>query len=1137
MAPFSAPRAVISGLKEKAESLYHYGDRLYVGTSTGNLHIYEVTTTRDESGTEEQTATLLETKKSLVRRAIDQLGYIKEINSLVVLSEMVVTLFPLPGFAPPTPLVKAKAAFSFGVHTGVQHTPPTSASASSQPTTSEKKLASSPTPTPSATATSLPTSSSIPKEAATFDTAKAAVSIPSVVTQLMVGCRRKVVIYTWKDGEAQEVKETTLPHSPRAISWLSSEIVGFAYAPDYALFSIPSMSIIDVTLPLPAATSTGMGAFSGLTGYMTLGLGAKAKPTIAPVGEGEVVIAKDNEGIFVGKDGRPSRERNIEWVASPDEIAYIRPYMFSVFPSGTVPTQILGGSTESVAPTSAAGAPTSQPLPTMIPTSVVQSRSSISSHISQVFPIPFSSPTSPTTSPTNAPADETASITTTATAVQPTAAQNAIIRIPLGASSTKSPLYLITTPTDRAAATAEGSSIWQISMRPWTDQIDELVLGGYYADALQLLDVIDDSALLDKEQRRLRIRALNAVSQFRAGKFDEAIDTFFKLDLNPAKVIALYPETVSGRMVVPQREWIQLYGGPAPPQIDEVPPASPTSPPTSPAPSGNAAGEGDDGHADPKHERSPAELLDAVVHAGAVAGSSVAVGAMKRLKGTGLGLLSGAAHQEKDDDTVSVHSTRRGPVRDETHRSIETLTGYLVDRRTKLGAALASVNITPQNQYDEFKPLSEIPVPELFALPDAPLSALTPEELLRFAQIVDTALYKSYIVIRPGLLSSFCRLPNWCEVSEVEEALRGHQRFLELKDLYYGKKMHAKALQLLRDLSEKETDTEDKLRPSITYLQKLGPEYLDHIFQFSRWIFETDADMAFEIFLSEDVELPHQAVANYLESIDPKICAKYLEFIIDERQEESPAFHDRLAELYINMTLTAKRRNEDSTRKEVYGKLLAYLNTNERIGVERMYGLLSPTDLYEARAILLGRLGRHDQALELYVYRLHDYLKAEEYCKRIYQPNSPTSSVYLTLLRIYLRPNTKQTQASTADLLQPALELISRHNPRLDPVETLNLLPPLVTAHDVHAFLLEALRAPVFDTRVIRYISKARGDVVARRLMALQSRKVKVTDSRICPQCHKRIGNSVIAVHAPRGEVTHYQCREAFSRKLNDSRV
>jgi hypothetical protein len=34
---------------------------------------------------------------------------------------------------------------------------------------------------------------------------------------------------------------------------------------------------------------------------------------------------------------------------------------------------------------------------------------------------------------------------------------------------------------------------------------------------------------------------------------------------------------------------------------------------------------------------------------------------------------------------------------------------------------------------------------------------------------------------------------------------------------------------------------------------------------------------------------------------------------------------------------------------------------------------------FEAKAILLGRMGRHENALEIYVYRLHDYLKAEEY--------------------------------------------------------------------------------------------------------------------------------------------------------------
>lgn len=115
------------------------------------------------------------------------------------------------------------------------------------------------------------------------------------------------------------------------------------------------------------------------------------------------------------------------------------------------------------------------------------------------------------------------------------------------------------------------------------------------------------------------------------------------------------------------------------------------------------------------------------------------------------------------------------------------------------------------------------------------------------------------------------------------------------------------------------------------------------------------------------------------------------------------------------------------------------------------------------------------------------------YCKRIYQPGTETKNVFLTLLRIYLRPTTK----TTIDLLTPALDLISRHSPRLDEVETLHLLPPLVTAKDVRAFLVEALRAPIFDTKVAKEISKTRDEQVARKLMYLQAKRVKVTDSRM----------------------------------------
>jgi hypothetical protein len=60
------------------------------------------------------------------------------------------------------------------------------------------------------------------------------------------------------------------------------------------------------------------------------------------------------------------------------------------------------------------------------------------------------------------------------------------------------------------------------------------------------------------------------------------------------------------------------------------------------------------------------------------------------------------------------------------------------------------------------------------------------------------------------------------------------------------------------------------------------------------------------------VELPRADVADYLEQIDPSICARYIMFLIEERGEVSSLFHDRLAELYLSMTSSAKKRGDDS---------------------------------------------------------------------------------------------------------------------------------------------------------------------------------------------------------------------------------
>ncbi|EJD06913.1 uncharacterized protein FOMMEDRAFT_117970 [Fomitiporia mediterranea MF3/22] len=1031
MRPFCEPSSILGGFKERVESLSVHGERLFIGTGVGNLHIYNVDQSEDGSFKSSHVST-----KSLGKKPIEQVGYIKDINSVVALLDSVVTLYPFPGLVPPTPLTQPRKAFSFAVSSRVE-------------------------------------SISADGKVLSFDDAGAASvsGIPTVVTYLIVGAQRKLVVYSWKDGEAQEIKEAPLPHSARVITFIKPNVLCLAYsATEHVLFYLETMSAAEFTMPVnvPSSSSTGaygMNALSGLGGYMSLGLAAKAKPMAVAVGE-EVLIPKDSAGLFFGADGKVTQS-SLMWGAPPEDIVYVKPYVVSIQPAGSVSASSLDASTS--APTGPTG---------FVQSSVLQIQSSITQQHVQYSFLPSAAPSLSS------------------------------LRLLTPSPAAKAPVFAVSTPVDRTAAALEGSSIWLFRMKTWSDQVDELVEEESYTDALALLDSVEEATLPDKAARRTKIRGLNAVSQFKKGDFDTALNTFIELDINPAKVVALYPEVISGRLHVPQERWISLFGGPEPKPDAKPDELEEKEGPTKSSPTGRTP--------------SPAGSLRSV----------------RGLRRATLDLKSSivSSSLDKDDDRVSL----RGRTKDKSKtadtfpRSVEALLRYLPDRRPRIGHALEVLHITPAQSH-QFPFLSETSVEDLLALPNVPLSSLTPEQLSRFAQIVDTALFKAYLVVRPGLIGPLCGLPNWCEVAEVEEVLMEREKYSELVALYKGKKMHGKALSLLRRLSEKETDIEDKIRPSVSYVQNLGPEYLEQIFEATRWIYQLDSDAVYDIFTAEMVELPRSKVADFIEEeLDPALCARYLEYLIQERDEMSTLFHDRLAELYLDMAVNVRKEGDEDAYHRAYDKFLGFIQSSDIYRVDRLFGLLPSEDMYEARAILLGRLGRHVNALETYVYRLGDYKKAEEYCKSIYIPNTPTQDIFLALLKIYLEPSPSSQQKlqrrddEQPSLLRPALELISRQSPRLDTLETLRLLPPLVPAQNVRAFLFDATRAPIFDTKVVREVRKGYSEQVARRLMALQSRRVRVTDSRICPQCHKRIGTSVIAVHSPHGEVTHYQCREAF---------
>lgn len=139
------------------------------------------------------------------------------------------------------------------------------------------------------------------------------------------------------------------------------------------------------------------------------------------------------------------------------------------------------------------------------------------------------------------------------------------------------------------------------------------------------------------------MRALDAVSQFKAAKYDDALSKFMDLEINPAKVVALYPDSIAGRLSVTREEWIPLFGGPKPNVVE--PSAVVDSPEEAGEPASKDADEaalsGGEGRL------GLAELREGVL--------PTASSIRGRLRGLG-GLIPTTGSRLVDDDAASVHS-------------------------------------------------------------------------------------------------------------------------------------------------------------------------------------------------------------------------------------------------------------------------------------------------------------------------------------------------------------------------------------------------------------------------------------------------------------------------------------------------
>jgi Vam6/Vps39-like protein vacuolar protein sorting-associated protein 39 len=1002
--------------KSKIESILAYGDRLLVGLSTGNLRVYrineaasnlqpepqrngdrEAVNSAEPEAPKQKVAELLSEKDKFSKYKIEQLAIIKEANILVSLSNGFVSIHGLHSYELQEQLTKTRGASAFAVTSNIVKDPST--------------------------------------------------GVPSIVSRLAVAVKRRLLLWSWHDMELEgETTEIALVSSIKTLTWASGSRIVAGLGSSYVTVAVESQEVIPIVGPgsIGGDPSQESGRLGGMgVGTMSyIGMGAMVpKPLATPLGEGEMLLAKDINTHFITREGEPLGRRQVPWRVAPEAVGYSYPYLLAL-------QEASRGTLEVRNP---------------VTLSLLQSISLPGANLLQV-------------------------------------AQPNISLAHAGKG------FLV----------ASERVIWRMGALDYDSQIDALVEGKNLDEAISLLGMLEDALLHDKEGRLREIKMRKAQRLFDVKMFQDSVDLFTEVAAPPERVIKLYPKIISGDLAKEKEDTEQGT-------MDNAP----STPVKKIAIKGHIKTDSSAGST--KSPRKPAHD---------------SVSALKNEQSDDKSEAGGVDAEAKPVSTDEAYSER------ELKTAARALQGFLADVRRRLKPFF--------NEDQTLKDASEV---QRFGQDTS--SEKTLEHLLDLsslenidrgrrlkdvATLVDTTLFRTHMYASPFLVGSLFRIPNFCDPGVVMEKLEETGRYNDLIEFLFGKRLHRQALERLQKFGQAKEGDEDvaPLRGparTVAYLQNLPPELIDLILEFAEWPSKAEPELGMQIFTAdtENAEnLPREKVLKFLEKIDAALALRYLEHVIDELNDQTPELHQRLLTLYFDRLKQASVT--DAERDELQSKFLTLLRTSTQYSPGRLLSTLPRDDptFYEARALVFSKMGQHKQALEIYVFKLRDAAKAEEYCNHVHltedtvattlppsrrksttDPENEQPSIYHTLLGLYVNPPKGEEK-----MWGPAIEILARHGARLPASSTLELIPESLPVKELEFYFRGRIRAAnsiVSEGQVVAGLRK----VEAVRLQAAlllgeggagekarggRGRRVEVGEERVCGVCYKRLGGSVISV-------------------------
>uniref|UniRef100_A0A1I7UWC3 CNH domain-containing protein n=1 Tax=Caenorhabditis tropicalis TaxID=1561998 RepID=A0A1I7UWC3_9PELO len=457
----------------------------------------------------------------------------------------------------------------------------------------------------------------------------------------------------------------------------------------------------------------------------------------------------------------------------------------------------------------------------------------------------------------------------------------------------------------------------------------------------------------------------------------------------------------------------------------------------------------------------------------------------------------------------------------------------------------------------------------------------TLEKLVLTLRVVDTTLLKCHIKTKPALVDSLIRLQNSaCTFEDAKKILEAEGRLSSLFVLYESRKKHEMALDLLIEQSSRSDrdrffdDAEEKI---VEYLQSLGNSNLPLILKYAKWVLAKNLDLGVQIFTSDETEmarnLNRKSVVEFLKTECPEAMIPYLEHVIFKWEEPASYFHETLLEYYVTRVNTlfkdyvhafpdaysdeniTRAGDEDGELGAFRKRLLRFLEVSHSYSPQTVLLQLAPHAFFEERALILGRLKQHDQALALYVNTLKNVPAAEEYCRLYYNSHDETNSqVYLLLFRALVHPNQHHhhsipfnadstpfgsfrddvSEASTivnsTSSYQPdvntAIKILAKHADKIDTVAALNMLPattPLRVVFSAINAVIQTTGRQASTRKMEKSMSQYAMSKKLESKQKAQSTKIIVNFSSECVVCEKKIAVSAF-VRYPDGRLAHLYC-------------